>query len=39
MAVSRKRDNSSTAGLGSLRRIFHTTMLIDPILRAGDFRE
>lgn len=28
MAVKRKIDNRSTAGLGSLRRTFHTTMLI-----------
>jgi hypothetical protein len=29
-------DRRSTAGFGSLRRIFHTTMLIDSILRAGE---
>jgi hypothetical protein len=36
MAVNRKIDNRSTAGLGSRRRTFHTTMLIDPTLRAEE---
>jgi len=29
MAVRRNSDNRSTAGLGNLRRTFHTTMLIE----------
>jgi len=36
MAVIKKMDSRSTAGLGSRRRTFQTTMLIDLILRAGD---
>jgi hypothetical protein len=33
--ANRKRNKTSKAGFGSLRRIFHTMMLIDPILPAG----
>jgi len=36
MAVNKKISRRSTAGFGSLRRIFHTTMLIDSILRAEE---
>ena len=36
MAVNTKIVNTSTAGFGSLRKTFHTTMLIDSILRAGE---
>jgi hypothetical protein len=36
IAVRTKIINSRIAGLGSFRRSFHTTMLIDSILRAGD---
>jgi hypothetical protein len=32
MAASRKTDKRSSKGLGSLRRTFHTTILIDSIL-------
>ena len=31
-----RKNNTSNNGFGSLRRSFHTMMLIDPILRAGD---
>ena len=37
-AVNKKMVSRSTAGLGSLRSSFHTTMLIDSILRAGSLR-
>jgi len=36
IAVNKKIVNRSTAGFGSLRKTFHTTMLIDSILRAGE---
>ena len=35
IAASKNSVNTSRAGFGSLRRTFHTTMLIDSILRAG----
>ena len=39
MVVKTKIMSKSSAGLGSLRRTFHTTMLIDSTLRAGEIRE
>jgi len=39
IAVSRKIDNRSTAGLGSFRKTFHTTMVIDSILRCERISE
>jgi len=33
MVLSKKMNNTSTAGFGSFRETFHTTMLIDSILR------
>jgi hypothetical protein len=38
-AAITKNNKSSNSGLGSLRITFHTTMLIDSILRAGGIRE
>ena len=35
IAPSRKNSTTSNAGLGSRRISFHTTILIDSILRAG----
>jgi hypothetical protein len=37
-AAITKNNKSSNSGLGSLRITFHTTMLIDSILRAGSPR-
>jgi hypothetical protein len=37
-AAITKNNKSSNSGLGSLRITFHTTMLIDSILRAGSLR-
>jgi hypothetical protein len=34
-----KNSKANNNGLGSRRKTFHTTILIDSILRAGDFRE
>ena len=36
MAASRKNSTTNNSGLGSRRMIFHTMMLIDLILRAGE---